>query len=66
MFNILEILKELTLAGYGVAWNPMYKQFYPFTVEDGETIIWWHDPSNCSSKNFNEAIVATYEEVITK
>ncbi len=64
MGDLLILLQNMALNGYGVAWHPTHNRFYPFEVERGNSIDWWHDPSGCDSEDFETAVRATHEEML--
>ena len=58
-----DMVEYLARKGEGVAWNPIYKEFRPFSVQDGECIIWWHDPEDIANENFIIAVRSLYNHV---
>lgn len=63
MNDLLELLNDMALKGYGVVWHEVYGEYRPFEVEY-ETIEFWHDPEDCGSKDFETAVRATHKEML--
>lgn len=56
--------EDLACNGYGVAWHPLHKKYWPFEI-NGESINWWHDAEGCASTSFINAILMTHGEMLT-
>ena len=57
-----DMIEYLARKGEGVAWNPRYREFWPWTVQDGECIIWWDDPEDIADERFEKAVRALYDQ----
>lgn len=65
MNNLLRMLEDMALNGYGIAWHNMFHEYRPFEVRALDSAIkWWHDPEGCGSVDFETAVRATYEEML--
>ena len=56
------VLEELAKRGYGIAWNPLHKLFWPFSVDD-ITMDWWHDNEGVANRDFGTAVNRLHEKV---
>ncbi len=62
MKRLEHLAEDLARKGYGVAWHKTYETYWPLEA-DGESINWWHDPEDCDSPDFANAIRKTYNAV---
>lgn len=65
MDNLLKMLEDMALNGYGVVWSNVHNDYRPFEIDaKDDTIEWWHDPCGCANVNFKTAVHATHEEML--
>lgn len=65
MSEIVQHLKDLARWGHGIAWHPVYKQYWPFSVND-ESISWWDDPGGITGDNYEMVVERLYYEIQPK
>ena len=63
MDDLLALLNDMALNGYGVAWHETHNEYRPFSVEE-DVIEWWHDPEGCGHSEYDKAVRATHEEML--
>jgi hypothetical protein len=62
--EVVRRMEDLAFNGYGVAWHPVHKKYWPFEA-DGEVIDWWHDADGCAHTSFVKSILLTHDQMLT-
>lgn len=66
MDNLLKMLEDMALNGYGVVWSNVHNDYRPFEIDaKDDTFYWWHDPCGCANINFEAAVHATHEKMLS-
>lgn len=52
--------------GYGVSYKQQYGCYWPFSIKDDTTIVWFHDPEYIDSKDFVEAVNNLFANLTSK
>lgn len=65
MNDLLGLLNDMALNGYGVVWSNVHNEYRPFEVDaKDDTVYWWHDPEGCGHKEYETAVRATHKEML--